>query len=128
MLIENYRYLKENNGIEFPAGWIFEHETPEVAARRELAEELGINTNKLTLIGTFETAPGVFKNTGYVFVASELTESKRQPAGRDPEIQRSLTIPIQKIPELIREHQIWNSLTLAAWSLFQSTKQTPPAP
>ena len=63
---------------ELPAGIIDAGETPEEAARRELAEEVQL-TGKLTLITQMYSSPGFCNEETYLFEATDLKPAKGQP-------------------------------------------------
>ncbi len=59
---------------ELPAGLIDDGETPEEAARRELAEEVGLG-GTLTKLAEVFSSPGFTDEKIYLFAATELFES-----------------------------------------------------
>lgn len=71
---------------ELPAGLVDEGETPFQAARRELAEEVGLGGN-LTLLTTMYTSPGFTDELIYLFEATELEPAHgQQDEGEDLEL------------------------------------------
>ncbi|MGL4608902.1 MAG: NUDIX domain-containing protein [Trueperaceae bacterium] len=72
---------------ELPAGLIDEGETPQEAAKRELAEEVQL-TGDLELITQFYTSPGFTNEKLYVFEAKNLSEAYAKPDS-DENIQLS---------------------------------------
>ncbi len=63
---------------ELPAGIIDAGETPEEAARRELAEEVQL-TGELTLITQMYSSPGFCNEETYLFEATNLKTAKGKP-------------------------------------------------
>lgn len=59
--------------LEIPAGTLEPGEDPEAAARRELAEELGVAAGAWTRGPSFYTAPGFCTERLTLFLASDLT-------------------------------------------------------
>ena len=51
ILVEQYRYPIRATSLEFPSGCMNDGESPEEAARRELAEEVGIDAGPLVDLG-----------------------------------------------------------------------------
>lgn len=60
---------------EIPAGLIDPGETPDQAARRELAEEVGL-TGRLDAVASFYVSPGFTDERTYLFRATELSEHR----------------------------------------------------
>ena len=60
---------------ELPAGLVDEEETPQTAAVRELAEEVGLG-GTLTLLAEVFSSPGFTDEKVYLFEATDLSEHK----------------------------------------------------
>ena len=77
-LIRQYRYPVQSEMIELPAGKLEKGEKPEVCAVRELEEEIGYRTNKLTFLTHIHPAIGFANEKMWIYLAEELekTESK----------------------------------------------------
>jgi len=76
VLVEQFRFLRDRDSLEFPAGAIDPAESPIDAARRELAEETGL-TGKLEPIGVYCPWNGVTDELCHVFVATSLGRGPR---------------------------------------------------
>lgn len=83
MLIREYCAGTHSYELSFPKGLIDPGESPEIAANRELKEEIGFGANKLTEIIKLAMAPTFFAASMNVFIANDLYE-KRLP-GDEPE-------------------------------------------
>lgn len=87
ILVEQYRIAAGNSLLEIPAGKIEKSETPEVAALREMNEEIGY-TGNLTPLFQCYLAPGYDTEKMYFFLASDLKISKKRlPHDVDEEIR-----------------------------------------
>ena len=77
-LIRQYRYPVQSEMIELPAGKLDKGEKPEVCAVRELEEEIGYRTNKLTFLTHIHPAIGFANEKMWLYLAEELekTDSK----------------------------------------------------
>ena len=77
-LIKQYRYALKKEMIELPAGKLDKSEIPEVCALRELEEEIGYKTKKLTLLTNIHPAIGFANENMWLYLAENLvkTESK----------------------------------------------------
>ncbi len=73
VLIRQYRWAVGKHLIEIPAGLIDDGESPEEAARRELAEETGYRARQWSLLSSFYTSPGYSTEQLFLFHARDLT-------------------------------------------------------
>ncbi len=73
-MVKNWRYPVRRYMQEFPMGWREQHETPLMAAKRELLEETGLVAKKWTGLGSFYLAPGISTQRGFVFLAERITQ------------------------------------------------------
>ncbi len=76
MLVRQYRKPAGAFLLEVPAGGIEPGENPEVAALRELQEEIGHRAGSLQPLTGFWLAPGWCNEYMYSFLATELTPAK----------------------------------------------------
>ena len=74
-LIRQYRYAAKSVFIEFPAGKLDKGETPEQCATRELEEEIGYTTKKLTFLTTIHPAIGFSNEKMWLYLAEDLTKT-----------------------------------------------------
>jgi len=83
VLVRQWRHSEERLTREFPGGLIDEGESPEAAARRELLEETGYETGRMTLLGKCSPNPALFKNHLYCYLAEDLVQTGRQHLDED---------------------------------------------
>ncbi|MEM6326309.1 MAG: NUDIX hydrolase [Bacteroidota bacterium] len=69
VMVEQWRHAIGRRSLEFPAGSVDDGETPEDAARRELAEEAGVLARDLVPLATLATEPSRHTNWAHVFLA-----------------------------------------------------------
>lgn len=74
--IKQFRKAIDEVLIEIPAGKLEKGEEPYKCALRELQEEIGYTSNKLTLINTVYTSPGFADEIIYIYKAEELVKSQ----------------------------------------------------
>lgn len=71
-LVRQYRYPVKRVLLEIPAGKLDCGEEPLACARRELAEEVGLEASEWQLLATFYTTPGFSNERMYLFMATGL--------------------------------------------------------
>ena len=74
-LIRQFRYPVNQEMIELPAGKIDIGETPEMCAKRELEEEIGYKSNKITFLTHIHPAIGFADETMSLYLAEELIKT-----------------------------------------------------
>jgi len=116
LLIRQYRYLQDKNGIEFVAGGIIEGESPSESAQRELLEETGYQTGELIKIGEFEPNNGCCIDNAHLFVATDL-KKVNEPTPESSEILEMMYRRVDEFEKMIKQGEIWDGLTLAAWAI-----------
>jgi ADP-ribose pyrophosphatase len=89
-LVRQYRVALEGELLELPAGTRdLEHEDPATTARRELAEEAGLDAGALEHLTTFYNAPGISDETITLFLGRHLTEVDHD---RQSEEEHAMTV------------------------------------
>ena len=76
-LIKQYRYPVKSIMIELPAGKLDPGEDPEECAVRELEEEIGYSTGKLTFVSKIHPAIGFANEEMWIFLAENLIKSQK---------------------------------------------------
>lgn len=79
LLIKQWRRAVDEIIIELPAGTLEEGEDPLASASRELQEETGFFSRKITPLGGFFSAPGYSNEYLHLFLAEDLHESQLEP-------------------------------------------------
>lgn len=82
-LTEEFHYAVGRETLEAVSGGIDEGETPEVAARRELQEELGITASEWIDLGACDPITSVVTSPAQLFLARGLTFGPRTPEGTE---------------------------------------------
>ncbi len=72
-LIRQYRHAAGGWLWELPAGRREEEEDPQTTARRELAEEAGVQAGSLSSLGLIHPSPGIFTEVIHLYLAQALT-------------------------------------------------------
>jgi ADP-ribose pyrophosphatase len=116
VMIYNYRYPLNENSLELPSGHIEPGESPEQAARRELAEEVGYTAKQFRLIGEF--CPSVRSDQkAHVF----LTEvSKKGALNRDEcELQQTVILFVDEVYRKLNAGEIKHAASIVALAFSQ---------
>ncbi len=118
VLTLQHRYLQDKQSIEFPAGGVDEGETSTDAAKREVREETGYNTEELLKVGTFQPSNGVLQNNAHVYIANLDASQEEQMLESTEDIEVLYRRP-DEFEDMIRRGDIWDGATLATWSLVR---------
>jgi len=110
LLIKQYRYPVGQTMLELPAGKIDSGESPDVAIRRELAEETGYSTQKLTKLGIIHTCVGYSNERLHLFWADELQRCDVRPD--DDEIIEITPLHISAAMNLLYQGKITDAKTI----------------
>ncbi|MBK9127636.1 MAG: NUDIX hydrolase [Phycisphaerales bacterium] len=111
VLIRNRRPVLDGEALlEVPAGTLDDGEEPLICARRELAEETGYRAERLTLLTSFYSSPGIMTERMHVFLATGLTPG---PTALEPgeEIAVEAT-PLADALAAVREGRIQDGKTI----------------
>ena len=115
VMVRQYRYLCDEESLEFPCGGVKAGSDYLSTATAELEEEAGYKAAELTLAGQFNPFNGVTNEICRVYIARSLTH-----VGSKPEVTEEfehLLLKPAAIDERIGTGEIWDGMTIAAWSI-----------
>jgi len=112
LLIREYAAGLDSYELTLPKGLIDAGETVEVAANRELQEEIGYGAGKLQVMTQFATAPGYHGSRMTLLLAQELCEKRLD--GDEPEELEVVPWPISTLDELIKRDDFNDARSIAA--------------
>ena len=72
VFVRQYRHSAGKRLLEIPAGTLGKGEDPEACAQRELREEIGMGSGRLTKLAEFFLAPGYSTERMHVYLAQDL--------------------------------------------------------
>lgn len=118
IMVEQFRYLNGKTSVEFPGGGLPNGIEPVENAKKELKEETGFICNKINKLGVFNPYNGVTNEICHVFLATDLISGEQELEDSEEMSVRSYSL--EEINELIASNEIWDGMTLAAWSIFKN--------
>lgn len=117
VLIRQWRHGSQETTLEIPGGIIDPGETPQEAGARELREETGYRSARLTQLGCVRPNPALFDNRCFTFLAVD-AEPAGKPCLDESELIEVLTRPLADIPDMVKKGEINHSLVVAAFTFF----------
>lgn len=118
LLVKQYRKPIEKTMLEVPAGKIEKGESANICAARELEEETGYKSNKISYLGKIIASPGFCDECIYLYKAEELYKGD-ETLGDDDEFISIEEININEIKKLIKEGKIEDAKTICAFMMLQ---------
>lgn len=110
-LVEQYRHALRRVTLEIPAGKLDQGETPLACARRELAEETGLQARSFRRLASLWTTPGFTDEVIHIYLATGLTARPAQPD--DDEFVRVVRKPLIRALGDVRLGRIADSKSVA---------------
>jgi ADP-ribose pyrophosphatase len=120
LLVNQFRYLIERESLEFPCGGIKAGATAEQTALAELAEETGQMAMELELLGSFNPYNGITDEICHVYLARSLRDAPGARPDETEEFEIHRLTP-DGIDARIRNGEIWDGMTMAAWQVARAT-------
>ncbi len=119
LLVREYAAGTERYELGFPKGLIDEGETAFEAADRELKEEIGFGSRKLTPLKEVVLAPSYFSSKMTLFIAEELYSEQLE--GDEPEPLEVIRWPLAQAEELLTHLDFCEARTITALLLALRT-------
>jgi len=119
VLVRQYRKAVEAELLEFCAGTLGPGEKPEDCAVRELKEETGFDTQRLTRLGVICLAPGYSEERLHVFHAW-LRGDAGACAPEEDERVEVVTLTPAAFEAMMARGEIADAKTLATWQLHKA--------
>ena len=117
VLVRQFRHGLGNITAEFPGGMCDVGEDPVKSAYRELEEETGFKTGKMTVLGVCSPNPAIFSNSITVCLAEDLTPTNELHLDED-EVLTYETRPIDEVIDSFCEGEYTNAFMGTALALY----------
>ncbi len=121
LMVKQFRHGVDRITVEFPAGLLEAGESPEQAARRELAEETGYSAEKITLIGKVAPNPAFMDNWCFTYRAEGLVRTQAQSLD-ELELLELIELPLDHLEKEIGQGEFINSMTVTAMYQYLHSK------
>ena len=123
VLIRQYRHGTEDFTLEIPGGMADQDDaSPLWAARREMQEETGYDSEDIIPLGTIHPNPAIQANRCHSFLARNV--EKRFETNFDTTEETEVTLaPLVDIPDLIRQGHITHALVVVAFHWYDLLSQ-----
>ncbi len=116
--VRQYRYLFDKESVEIPAGRCVGDEGAEIAARRELVEETGMDGD-LEKLGTYAVNNGIDDSVMSIFIARNLRPSDQFKPDETEEFE-SVELSGEEIEKLIDSGEMWDGISISAWHVAKN--------
>jgi len=115
VMVRQFRHGIADYTLEIPGGMLdAEDESPATAARREMVEESGYDSERIEALGAIHPNPAIQANRCHSFVAYDVTP-QHVPAFDSTEETEVVLVPLVEIPQLIRDGTITHALVVVAF-------------
>ncbi len=113
VLVHQYRPAVDRWLLEIPAGTRdVSGEPPEETARRELAEEVGREADRLTLLTRTAITPGFCDEITYVYLATGLRPVTAERHGAEEQFLEVVEIPLDRFDAMVDDGSIVDASTI----------------
>lgn len=104
-LVKQLRYPISKEVWQFPMGTLDHNADPVQHAKKELMEETGLHSQKLTSVGNYFIDPGLSRQKCYVYIAEDITEGGKQNL-EDTEVGMiAQKFTVEELKNLITENE-----------------------
>lgn len=100
VMIRQYRYLVDDEVLEFPSGSLNDGESAEQGAKREFEEETGYKCDSLIEFGSFYETYGQLNRRMHLFFSKDISIS-RQKLDRDERGHEEIGVELINIDEVV---------------------------
>ena len=122
MMVRQYRYVfGENHRWEMPTGGVKTGETPLIAARRELQEEVGQDAEELLHVSTYYTSKSIMHEIAHLYIGRKLSALSMPPD--ETEFLEVAAFPFDEVLQMVTSSEIRDSMTVIAMLLAERLRR-----
>lgn len=118
ILVSQYRYPHNQVLLELPAGKLEKGEDPFLCASRELTEETGYVSNKISKLGKIFTTPGFCDEVLHIYLAKDLIPGDHAREEGE-EGMKIVELTLQEVEEKIRNGEIVDAKTISGIFMYK---------
>jgi 8-oxo-dGTP pyrophosphatase MutT (NUDIX family) len=121
VMVRQYRCGTDEFTLEIPGGMCDPGEDPMTAARREMREESGYDSDEIVPLGWVHPNPAIQNNRCHTFLA----KGARKVSEPDPDANEEFelaVVPLAEIPGKIANGEITHALVITAFHLYGVAK------
>ena len=119
LLVEGYKYGPDRVIVQLPAGYLEDSEEPLAAAKRELREETGYDSDDWVSLGRFVVDGNYGVGTAH-FLLARGAHKVAEPASGDLEEMEIVIVPRAEVSEYLRRGEVVQLASAAALALAES--------
>ena len=119
IMVNQFRYLGNRESLEFPSGGVEQGDSFLHTAHAELQQETAQQAGQMQFIGEFNPCKGLVRETCQVFLATQLQPVATEVAPDQTEEFEVIRCSPDELDEMIKNQEIWDGMTLAAWTLVR---------
>lgn len=112
VLVREYRHGVQKTILQLPGGSVDEGESPLEAAKRELLEETGYQSDTFIEIGRVNSNPANYSNTMYAFLALDAEQTSDRNLDEADRIELFAT-PLEDVIAMAKGGELLHSLTIS---------------
>jgi ADP-ribose pyrophosphatase len=127
VLVRQWRHGIGAFTLEIPGGMMDPDDpSPRAAARREMLEESGYDSRRISALGSVHPNPAIQPNVCHSFLARDVHPVSAPCFDGGGEEATVVTVPLTDIDRLIRSGKITHALVIAAFALFGMKRRGSP--
>jgi ADP-ribose pyrophosphatase len=112
-LVRQHRAAVGGTLLELPAGKLdVPGESPQEAAGRECAEELGLRPGRLVLLHAGYTSPGFTDELTWIYLGEDLTAAPAAPQGPEEAAAQVVSLSLDEVADALKDGSVRDAKTI----------------